>query len=152
MHRVTCAHDRARVPFAEAAVFWSAGRAELLDDRRGRAVVTVVVSDELATAIDTQVLNAKSERHDEVLHELDQSRQRFVLRREDVYGLELDVVVRALGHEAVVPAHRGRHGTQDVGADELKPPHDLGLARLVANWLFGAVVFFCKCRKRSATR
>ena len=106
----------------------------------GSAVVAVVVSDELATAIGTQVLKEKSERHDDVLHEFDQSRQHFVLRRDDVYRFELDVIVGILGHEAAVPSRRGRHGTQEVGADELKPPRDLGLTRLVANWLFGAVV------------
>ena len=79
-------------------------------------------------------------RHDKVLHEFDQSRQRFVLRRDDVYRLELDVVVGALGHEAVVPVRRRRHGTQEVGAEDLKLPRYLGLARLVTNWLFGAVI------------
>ena len=121
-------------------MLWSVGRAELLDDRRGLAVVAVVVGDEFAVAIDTQVLKAKSERHGEVLHEFDQSHQRFDLRRDDVYRLELDVVIGALGDEAVVPARRGRHGIREVGTDGLKPPHDLDLARLVANWLFGAVI------------
>ena len=49
-------------------------------------------------------------------------------------------MVGALGHEAVVPARRGRHGIQEVSADELEPPRDLGLAQLVVNWLFNAVV------------
>ena len=86
------------------------------------------------------MLKARFERHDEVLHELDQSRQRFVLRRDDVYRLELDVVIGALGHERAVLARRGRHGTQKIDVDDLKPPHDLGHARLVANLLFGVVV------------
>ena len=45
-----------------------------------------------------------------------------------------------LGHKAVVPARHGRHGTQEVGADELKPLCDLSLAPPVANWLLGALV------------
>ena len=49
-------------------------------------------------------------------------------------------MVGTLGHEAANPARHRRHGTQDVGADELKPPHDLGLVRLVAKWLFGTVI------------
>ena len=49
-------------------------------------------------------------------------------------------MVRAHGREAVIPAHRGRHETQEVGADVLKPPRVLGLARLVVNWLVGALV------------
>ena len=122
-------------------MLWSVGRAELLNDRRGLAVATVVVDDELAVAIDAQVLNAKSERHNEVLPEFEQSHQRFVLRRDDVYRLELGVLVGELGHEAVVPARRGRHGTQEIGADELKPFRDLGLARLFTNWLSDAVVY-----------
>ena len=41
------AHDRAPVPFAEAVVLWSVVRAELLDDRRGLAVVPVEAGDAL---------------------------------------------------------------------------------------------------------
>ena len=74
------------------------------------------------------------------MHEFGQNRNRFVLCRNDLYRLELYVVVGTLGHEAENPACRRRHGTQEVGADELKPPRDLGLVRLVAKWLFGAVV------------
>ena len=47
----------------------------MLDDRRGLAVVVILVGDELAATIGTQVLEAKSEKNDEVLHKLDQSRQ-----------------------------------------------------------------------------
>ena len=83
----------------------------MLDDRRGFAIVAVVVGDELAVAIGTRVLEAKSRRHDKVLHGFDQSRQRFVLRRLEVYRLELGEVVEAFGHKAVVPARRGRNGT-----------------------------------------
>ena len=75
------------------------------------------------------MLEAKSERHEEVLHEFGQSRQCFVLRRDEVRHLELGVVAGALGHEAAVPARRGRHGIQEVGADEPKPLRDLGLVR-----------------------
>ena len=114
-------------------MLWSVGRAELLDNHRGLGVVAVVVGDELA------VLKAKSERHDDVLHECGQSCQHFVLRRDEVYHVELGAMVGVLGHEAIVPAQRERHGTQEVGADELKPLCDLGLARLVPNWLFGVV-------------
>ena len=63
--------NRAPVPFAQTVVLWSIGRAELLNDRHGLAVVTVVVGDKLAAAIGTQVLEAKSERHDKGLHEFD---------------------------------------------------------------------------------
>ena len=49
-------------------------------------------------------------------------------------------MVRALGYEAVNPTRCERHGTQEIGADELKPPRDLGRAGLVVNWLFGAVI------------
>ena len=49
-------------------------------------------------------------------------------------------MVGVLGHEAVVPACRGRHGAQEVGANELKPLLDLGLAWLVAKWLLRALV------------
>ena len=59
-------------------MLWSIGRAELLDDYRGLAVVAVVVGGELAAAIGTQVAEAKSERHKEVLYEFDQSRRHFV--------------------------------------------------------------------------
>ena len=72
--------------------------------------------------------------------EFDQNRQRFVLHRNDVYRLEHDVMVGALGHEAVIPPRRGHHGTQEGVAGKLKPPRDLGLAWLIVNWLFGAVV------------
>ena len=82
----------------------------------------------------------KSERHDEVLHELDQRRQGLVLRRDEVDYVEPGAVVRVFGHKAIVPARCGRHGTQEVGADEMKPLRDLGLARLVPNWLVGALV------------
>ena len=98
------------IPFAKAVVLWSGGRAELLGGRRGLAVVAVVAGDDLATAIGTQVLEAKSERHGEVLHEFDQSRQRFILRRHEVYRLELSIMAGAPGHEAVVPVRRGRDG------------------------------------------
>ena len=49
-------------------------------------------------------------------------------------------MVEALGHKAVVSARRGRHGTQEVSADELKSLRDLGLARFVANWLLDSLV------------
>ena len=62
------------------------------------------------------MLEAKSERHDELLHKFDQSRKRFVLRRDEVYNLELGVVVGALCHEVVVPARRGHYETQEVGS------------------------------------
>ena len=64
-------------------MLWRFGRAKLLEDSRGLEVVTVVAGDELATAIGTKVLEAKSERHDKVLHEFDQSRKCFVLRRDE---------------------------------------------------------------------
>ena len=99
-------HDCAHAPFAEAFVVWRFERDELLDGHRGLAVVAVVVGDELAAAIGTQVLEAKSKRHDRVLHEFDQSRKHFVPRHDEVYYLELGVVVGAIGHEAVVPARR----------------------------------------------
>ena len=87
------------------------------------------------------MLEAKCERHDEILHEFDQSSQQFVLCRDEVYHLELGVVVGKLGHEVGVPARRVRHGTpKKVGADELKPLRDLTLAWLVAKWLFDAVI------------
>ena len=65
-------------------MLWRVGLADLLDDCRDHAVVTVVVGDELAAAFGTQVLKAKSERHDVVLHGFHQSLQRFVLRRDNV--------------------------------------------------------------------
>ena len=71
---------------------------------------------------------------------LSKQRQRFVFCRDDLYHLELDVVIGSLGHKSVVPARRGRDGAQEVSADELKPPHYLGLALLTVNWLFSAVV------------
>ena len=49
-------------------------------------------------------------------------------------------MVGALGHEAIVFVRRGRHGSQEVGADEPKSLRGLGLAQLVASWIFGAVV------------
>ena len=52
-HALGHVHNRAPVPFAEAVSLWSVGQAELLDDRRGLAVVTIVVCEELA--IGTQV-------------------------------------------------------------------------------------------------
>ena len=73
------------------------------------------------------MLEAKSERQNEA-HEFDQSRQRLILRQDKVYRLELGVVVGVLDREAVVPARRGRHGTQEVGADDLKPLRDLGIS------------------------
>ena len=45
--------------------------------------------------------------------------------------------------ERYLPRSVGVTG-QTVGADELKALHDLGLARLLANWLFGAVVDLVK--------
>ena len=74
------------------------------------------------------------------MHKFDQSCQRLVLRRDKVGRLERGVVVGVLGHEAVVSARHGRRGSQEVYADELKPSRDLGLARLVAIWLIGALV------------
>ena len=73
-------------------------------------------------------------------NEFDLSRQRFALRRDEMHHFKLRVVIGALGHEAVISARRGRHGTQEVSAHELKLLRDLGLARFVGNWLFGAVV------------
>ena len=73
-------HDRGPVPFAETVVLWSVRRAELLNDYRGLAAVAVVIGDELDADICMQVLEAKPERYDKVLHEFDQSRQRLVLR------------------------------------------------------------------------
>ena len=84
----------------------------MLDDRHGLTVVTVVVGNEVTAIIGMQVLEAKFESCDEVLHEFDQSRQRFVLRRDVAYHLELGVVVGAVGHEMAVSARRARHGTQ----------------------------------------
>ena len=84
-------------------------RVGLLDGHRGLAAVAVVVGDELAAAIGTQVLEAKLERH-EVLHEFNHSLWRFILHRDEVYRLELGVVVGELGHEAVAPVRRGRRG------------------------------------------
>ena len=55
-------------------MLWSVERTERLDNRRGLAVVTVLLSSELTVAIGTQVLEAKSDRHDRVLHGFDQSR------------------------------------------------------------------------------
>ena len=78
------AYASAPVSFAEAVVLWRLRRAKILHDSRGLAVVKVEAGDELATAIDTQVLEATSERHDKVLHEMDESRQCFVLRRDEV--------------------------------------------------------------------
>ena len=77
-------------------MLWSVERDELLDNRRDLPVVAVVVDDKLAVAIGSQVLETKSERLDKVLNEFDQSRQHFVLRRDEVYRLELGVVVGAL--------------------------------------------------------
>ena len=77
-------------------MLWSVERNELLDNRRDLPVVAVVVDDKLAVAIGSQVLETKSERLDKVLNEFDQSRQHFVLRRDEVYRLELGVVVGAL--------------------------------------------------------
>ena len=74
------------------------------------------------------------------MHEFDLSRQRLGLRYDEVYHFELDVVVGVLGHEAVVSARRERYRTQEVGAGKLKPLRGFGLARLIVNWLFGAVV------------
>ena len=105
-------------PFAKAASLWSVGRAKVLGSRRGLAVVAVVVSDELATAIG---------------FEFDQSRQRLVLRRDEIARLELRVVAEVLGHHAVHRARRKCYGSQEVGADDLNPLRDLGLARLAAN-------------------
>ena len=65
-HALGHVHDRAPVPFAEAVALRSAGRAKLMGDRRGLAVVTVVVGDEFAATIGTQGFEAKLERHDEV--------------------------------------------------------------------------------------
>ena len=47
-------------------------------------------------------------------------------------------MVSVAGHEAVVPACRGRYDSQEVGGDELKPPRDLDLAGIVEIWLRGA--------------
>ena len=63
-----------------------------------------------------------------------------MFHRDEVDHLKLGVVIRELSHEEVLPVHHGRHGTNEVGDDGLKPLRDLGLARVVANWLFGAVV------------
>ena len=41
------------------------------DDRHGLAVVVVVVGDELGATIGSNILEAKSERYDEVLHKFD---------------------------------------------------------------------------------
>ena len=69
-------------------MLWSVEHVELLDDHRGlAAVVAVVVGDELAPAIGTQVL-AKFKRH-EVLHEFGNSLWRFVLHRDEVSTLSL---------------------------------------------------------------
>ena len=102
----------------------------MLDDQRGLAVVAVIVCDELAAAIGTQVFEAKCERHEKVLHEFDQSRQCIVLRRHEVDRLKLYVMIGGFVHEAVVSVRRGRHGTQEVGADDLKPLRDLGITYL----------------------
>ena len=107
-------------------MLWGVGQAELLNNRRDLAVVMVVVGNKLAAAIGTEVLKAKSKRQDEVLHKFDQLRQRFVLHRDGEDRLEL--VVGVLSHEAIVPARRWRHGTQEVGADKLH--RDYGLARV----------------------
>ena len=121
-------------------MLWIVERAELLDDHHGLAVVAVVVGGKILATIDTLVLEAKFKNHDEGLHEFELNRQRLVLHRDEVDHLKLGVVVGALGHEVVVLAHRGRHGTQEVGAGGLKLLRDLGRAQFVANWLFGAVV------------
>ena len=62
-----------------------------------------------------------------------QSRQYLTLRGDEVHHLELSVAAGVLGQEAIVPAHHGCHGTQEVGTDELKPLRDLSLVRLVVN-------------------
>ena len=111
-----------------------------MDDRQDLAVVAVAVGNELAAIIGMQVLEAKSERHDEVLHEFDQSRQCLVFRRDEVNRLKHGVLVVALDHEAVVSARRERHETQEVGFNEPKPFRDLGLARIFAYWLLDAIV------------
>ena len=74
------------------------------------------------------------------MQEFDQSRQRLVLRRDEVDLLEYGVVVGVFGHEPVFPAYNGRHGAQKTGTNKLKPFRDLGLARLLTNWLVGALV------------
>ena len=132
-------HYHASITFAEAILLRSIGRGELLDDHRGLATVAEVVGDELSTAIGTQVLEAKTERY-EVLREFDQGRLRLVFRRYKADRIDLGEVIGILGHEAVVPARRGRHRSQEVGAKELKSLRHLGLARDGANWLLDALV------------
>ena len=84
----------------------SVGRAELLNGHRVLAVVKVVVGDELAATIGTQALEVKSERHDIVLHELDQSRQRLA-HQDEVGHLKFGVVIGVLCHDAVAPRAAG---------------------------------------------
>ena len=76
----------------------------------------VVVGDELTAAIGIHVLEAKTLKHDGVLHEFYQSRQRPVLQ-DEVDHFELGTTVGALEHEAVVPARCGCHVSQEVGSD-----------------------------------
>ena len=83
----------------------------------GLAWRVVVVCDELTAAIGVHVLEAKSQRHDGVLHEFYQSRQRLVLRLDEVDNFELGIMVGALDHETVVPARCGCHVSQEVGFD-----------------------------------
>ena len=87
------------------------------------------------------MLETKSGRYDEILHELDESRQLFVLRPDEVYRLKLGVVVGALGHKKRVTARRGRHKTYEVGTDDLNPLHDVNLARLGEKLLFDVVLY-----------
>ena len=57
MHPATC--DNAHAPFAEAVVLWNVGRAELLDDRHGLAVVAVVVDDALVRMLQALVADVR---------------------------------------------------------------------------------------------
>ena len=74
------------------------------------------------------------------MHEFGQSRQPVVVRLDEVDRLELGLVIGVLGHEAVVPAHRGRHGFPEVDVHELTQLRDLSLTRLIASRLLGALV------------
>ena len=81
-----------------------------------------------------------SKRHDQVLNELNQSRQRLVFRQDEVDRLELDVVVGVIGHGTVVSTHNGRLETQGLDINTLKQIRSLCLARLLANCLLDALV------------
>ena len=70
--------------FAEVIFISSVGRAKPQRKHRGLAVVAKDVGNELAAAIGRRMSKVKSERHDEVLHELGESQQDFVVRRDQV--------------------------------------------------------------------